>query len=165
MMISVYYIGYQWCRTASITCFFCTWRGNKPEGKWRSSANHRSRYEVCTNFVQVEAHKLTQWYTHRTVIADCVIAMKRSRITEPYPGEELRIFFFKLSVWLMSPMTLVFVFERPQINDPWWRSLAREIIQYFGYYSIEVRSNINPRNSNLIPLTRWMGRAVLSLLI
>ena len=71
--------------------------------------------------------------------------MKKFQVTEPYPGGDLRMFFFKLSVWLESPMTLVFVFERPGIEDPWWRLLSREIIQYFGYYSIEVRSEINSK--------------------
>jgi len=79
---------------------------------------------------------------NRTIVADCAAVMKRSRITGSYPGEELRIFFSKLSIWLRSPMTLVFVFEHPDVNDPWWRSLSREIIQYFGYYSIEVRLNL-----------------------
>jgi len=44
---------------------------------------------------------------YRTVISDYVAMMKRARITELYPGEKLRIFFFRLSVWLRSPMTLV----------------------------------------------------------
>jgi hypothetical protein len=96
---------------------------------------------------KIEAHSSI---VHRTVISDCVATMKRARITEPYHGEELRIFFFKLSVWLRSPMTLVFVFERPEINDPWWKSLAREIIQYFGYYSIEVCLIFNTKGFTLI---------------
>ena len=36
-------------------------------------------------------------------------------------------------------MTLIFVFEKAEINDPWWNSLARDLIRYFGYYSIEVQ--------------------------
>jgi len=80
------------------------------------------------------------WY--RTIVADCAATIKKLRITEPYPGGELRIFFFKLSVWLTSPMTLVFVFEQPEINDPWWRPLAQELIKYFRYYSIEVHSKL-----------------------
>ena len=59
--------------------------------------------------------------------------------SEPYTGGELRVFFIKLSTWLLSPMTLIFVFEKAGINDPWWRSLARDLIWYFGYYSIEVQ--------------------------
>lgn len=94
------------------------------------------------------------WY--RTIVADCAATIKKLRITEPYPGGELRIFFFKLSVWLVSPMTLVFVFEQPEINDPWWRSLAQELIKYFGYYSIEVHSKIKMQgiHSNNLILAR-----------
>jgi len=80
---------------------------------------------------------------YRTIITDCAATVKQFQVTEPHPSGDLRIFFFKLSIWLELPMTLVFVFERPGIEDPWWRTLSREIIQYFGYYSIEVCSNFN----------------------
>ena len=121
------------------------------------------RYESW-NFVQAWS---SLFVVHRMIVADCAATIKKLRITEPYPGGELRIFFFKLSVWLTSPMTLVFVFKQPEINDPWWRPLAQELIKYFGYYSIEVHSKIIMQgiHSNNLILARWMGKAVLSLQI
>ena len=77
------------------------------------------------------------WY--RTIVADCAATLKRLRIIEPYTGGELRVFFVKLSSWLLLSMTLIFVFEKAEINDPWWSSLAQDLIRYFGYYSIEVQ--------------------------
>ena len=97
--------------------------------------------------------KLGVYYLwHRTIVADCAAALKKLQImdSEPYTGGELRVFFVKLSSWLLLPITLIFVFEKAEINNPWWRSLARDLIQYFRYYSIEVQFmneiSLNTRN-------------------
>jgi hypothetical protein len=84
-------------------------------------------------------------------MAECEGAAKVPGVSSRLPGGGLYIFYTKLTAYLKSPVTLVFVFDgdgRPGIKRsrkvvgraPWWIDVAQELIVYFGYNSHQVTS-------------------------
>lgn len=84
-------------------------------------------------------------------MAECEGAAKVPRVSSRLPGGGLYIFYTKLTIYLKSPVTLVFIFDgdgRPETKRthkvihraPWWFQVAQELIGYFGYSSHQVNS-------------------------
>lgn len=82
-------------------------------------------------------------------MAECEGAAKVPGVHNRLPGGGLYIFYTKLTAFLKSPATLVFVFDgegRPKMKRshkvggslPWWVHAAKDLIFYFGYYSHQV---------------------------
>jgi len=82
-------------------------------------------------------------------MAECEGAAKVPGVSSRLPGGGLYIFYTKLTAFLKSPTTLVFVFDgegRPKVKrshkvsgpPPWWTNIAKDLIFYFGYNSHQV---------------------------